>query len=298
MKANIARGYRAPNVAECAANGVHDGTVVYELGDHNLSPETSLEEDIAFGINSKDINFEVDGFLNSINNFIYAKGLQSVIPGAGDSLNSSLAAIFGPAPVFKYTKGPAQLYGGEVTLDVHPSALSWIDLRTTLSQVDGGLQNVPDTIKYLPFVPPTKITADLKFTIKKIGGFIKNAYIKAGMIDCFQQSHVYLQTATYTGLNTASTPFEYAASREATKGYMLFILGFGGEIQSNGHEFCELFIICNNLLNTGYMDYMSRFKYLPVNYTTDRVGVFNMGRNVSIKLIIPFNLKGGARETD
>ena len=28
LKANIARGCRAPNVAECGANGVHDGTVV------------------------------------------------------------------------------------------------------------------------------------------------------------------------------------------------------------------------------------------------------------------------------
>ena len=56
-KANIARGWRAPNVAECAANGVHDGTVVYEIGDHTLKPETSLEEDIAFGVNSKDVRF-------------------------------------------------------------------------------------------------------------------------------------------------------------------------------------------------------------------------------------------------
>ncbi len=32
-KANIARGWRAPNVNECAADGVHDGTVVFEIGD-------------------------------------------------------------------------------------------------------------------------------------------------------------------------------------------------------------------------------------------------------------------------
>jgi iron complex outermembrane recepter protein len=50
-------------------------------------------------------------------------------------------------------------------------------------------------------------------------------------------------------------------------------------------------LICNNLLNTGYMDYMSRFKYYPVNPATDRVGVFNMGRNLSIKMIIPIDIK-------
>jgi len=35
---------------------------------------------------------------------------------------------------------------------------------------------------------------------------------------------------------------------------------------------------------------MNRFKYYPVNYTTDKVGVFNMGANFSFKVIIPFDL--------
>ena len=41
-----------------------------------------------------------------------------------------------------------------------------------------------------------------------------------------------------------------------------------------------------------YIDYMSRFKYYAVNNLSDRVGVFNMGRNISLKLIIPLDLKG------
>ncbi|HXB93409.1 MAG TPA: TonB-dependent receptor, partial [Puia sp.] len=102
VKANIARGWRAPNVAECAANGVHDGTVVYEIGDPKLTPETSLEEDVAVGINSPDVSMEADLFYNNIHNFIYAQGLQSVF--GGDSINNSLnAAGLGAAPVYKYT---------------------------------------------------------------------------------------------------------------------------------------------------------------------------------------------------
>ena len=56
-----------------------------------------------------------------------------------------------------------------------------------------------------------------------------------------------------------------------------------------GKTVCKIYLICNNLFNTAYMDYMSRFKYYPVNYTTGRVGVFDMGRNVSIKLLIPLD---------
>lgn len=288
LKANVARGYRAPNVAECGANGVHDGTVVYEIGDPTLKPETSLEEDLSFGINSKDVSFEVDGFYNSINDFIYAKGLLSVL--GGDSINNSLnAAGLGAAPVYKYVQGKANLYGGEIALDIHPSAASWIELFTSASLVSGGLTGVPDSTRYLPFVPPAKITADLKFHIKMIGIGINNVYIKFGMTDCFQQSNVYQQYAIYTGLNTAQTPYEYAASKAATAGYMLFNAGIGGDLQTKGRTFCKIYVQVNNLFDTPYMDYMSRFKYYPVNYTTNRVGVFNMGRNISLKLIVPLD---------
>jgi iron complex outermembrane receptor protein len=287
-KANIARGWRAPNVAEAAANGVHDGTVVYEIGDPTLRPETSLEEDIAFGVNSKDADFEVDLFNNNINDFIYAQGLKNKM--GQDSINNSLnAAGLGAAPVYKYTQGPARLYGGEFALNVHPAAISWVQLNTSLSYVYGSLLHVADSTKYLPFVPPTRITADLKFPVKNAGQLFRNVYFKAGVLSCFQQKDIYQQYAIYNGLNTALTPYEYAASKAATKGYTLFEAGAGGDIVSKGKTVCQVFLICNNLFNTAYIDYMSRFKYYPVNYTTGRVGVFNMGRNLSIKAIIPLD---------
>jgi iron complex outermembrane receptor protein len=285
-KANIAGGWRAPNVAECAANGVHDGTVVYEIGDPLLKPETSIEEDISLGLHSKDVLFEIDLFNNSIDDFIYARGLQSVF--GGDSINNSLnAAGLGAAPVYKYTQGKASLYGGELSFTAHPANLPWVELSTTLSMVYGGLKGVIDSLKYLPFVPPARITADVRFNITTKNNAVKNLYIKAGVLNCFQQSNIYRQYAIYNGLNTALTPYEYAASTSATKGYTLFNAGAGGDIVLKGRTVCSLYITCNNLLNTTYIDYMSRFKYYPVNYTTGRVGVFNMGRNISFKLLVP-----------
>ena len=291
IKANIARGYRAPNVAECAANGVHDGTVVWEIGDPNLKAEASLEEDLTVGMNGKNVSFEVDLFNNSISNFIYAKGLQSVL--GGDSINNTLTvAGLGNAPVYKYGQGSAQLYGAEVMLDIHPSGIPWIDFNSTFSYVTGGLKNVPDTERYVPFVPPLRITADLKFTRKHMGNSMRNGYIKIGMLSCAQQNQVYLGEAAATGLNTAQTPFEYAASQTATAGYTLFNAGVGADFLSHGRTFAKIYVAANNVFNTTYMDYMSRFKYYPVNYTTDRVGVFNMGRNISVRVIIPLDIKG------
>jgi iron complex outermembrane receptor protein len=288
IKANIARGWRAPNVAECAANGVHDGTVVYEIGDPTLKPENSLEEDIAFGVSSRAIDLELDVFNNSIHDFIYARGLLSV--SGGDSINNSLnAAGLGAAPVYKYAQTKAQLYGGELVFNIHHPELPWVELNSTLSIVYGGLSGFPDSIKYLPFVPPARITADLKFPIKKLGPSIRNFYLKAGVLDCFEQKDIYEQYAIYNGLNTALTPFEYKASTTATRGYALVSVGAGGDIVSHGRTTCSVYLVCTNLFDTPYMDYMSRFKYYPVNYTTGRVGVFNMGRNISFKIVVPLD---------
>ena len=291
VKGNVARGYRAPNVAECAANGVHDGTVIWEIGTPDLKAEASLEEDLTFGMNGKNLSFELDLFNNTINNFIYRQGLLSVL--GGDSINNTLQnAGLGNAPVYKYTQGSATLYGGEAMLDIHPSTIPWIELNTTFSYVTGGLNNVADSIHVLPFVPPARITADLKFKRKNLGKGIKNGYVKIGILSCFQQSQVYLGEAASNGFDQAQTPQQYVASQEATPGYTLLNAGIGGDLQSRGRTFAKIYIAGNNLLDMTYIDYMSRFKYYPVNNPTDRVGVFNMGRNISLKLIIPLDLKG------
>jgi len=295
LKGNVARGFRAPNVAECAANGVHDGTVVWEVGTNNLKPETSLEGDLAFGMNHKEVSFEVDGFVNSINNFIYAKGLLGT--DGTDSINNSLNAVgLGGAPVYQYTQGKALLYGGEALLDIHPTAAAWFDFKASVSVVQGGLVGVADSIKILPFVPPTRVIADIKINLNKIGRnnpldkVIRNSYIKFGVLACMQQNKVYQQYAIYNGLSNADPV--YQATKAATPGYAIFNLGAGGDlVTSKGHVFAKLYFVVNNLLNTTYMDYMSRFKYLPVNPVTGRVGVFNMGRNFSIKVIIPIDIK-------
>ena len=48
VKANVARGFRAPNISEISANGVHPGTNMYQIGNSGFKPEFSLQED--FGV--------------------------------------------------------------------------------------------------------------------------------------------------------------------------------------------------------------------------------------------------------
>ena len=107
IKANLARGFRAPSIPELASNGEHEGTNRYEFGDINLRSETSLQADLGFELNEEHFQFTASAFYNSINNFIYYGRLSAA--GGGDSLVNG-------TPAFQFRQRDAMLYGIEALL--------------------------------------------------------------------------------------------------------------------------------------------------------------------------------------
>jgi len=282
VKANIAKGFRAPNVAETGSNGIHDGTVVYEIGQSNLQPESSLELDLTPGIKTKDFNAEISVYTNNISNFIYAKGLNSLSTAGGDSLNSSTPG-FGNAPVFLYDQTNAVLTGAEVMLDVHPSTAKWFDWYTAFSTVSASLQNVPDSVKYIPFTPPARLKSEITINAPKLSKTFNNAYFRIGIFYSFEQSNVYKQAYEYNG-STGVVPTSPA--------YTLLNAGFGSDIMNHKRKVMSVYISLNNLTDVAYIDYMSRFKYYINSINGgSQVGVNNMGRNISFKILVPLDFK-------
>jgi len=280
IKANVARGFRAPNVAETGSNGIHDGTVVYEIGDPNLKAESSTEVDVTPGFKSKDVNIEISLFYNSINNFIYARKLNSIF--GGDSVNNSTPG-FDSARVFRYSQTNATLMGAEAVLDIHPSSIKWLDWYTAYSYVDAQLHNVPDSTKYIPFVPPARLRSDFTFTAGKLNNWLQNSYLRVGVLYSFAQANVYQQANAYAGVPDAVP---------STPAYTLLNAGLGSDIMNRKHKLLSLYISVNNIANTNYTDYMSRFKYYTnVVNGVSQVGVHNMGRNISFKVIVPLEFK-------
>ena len=101
-----------------------------------------------------------------------------------------------------------------------------------------------------------------------------NLYVAAG-VDCYmRQSHVYSADDTET----------------VTPGYALLNLSAGTDIQIKGEKIAELYITADNLLDKAYQNHLSRLKYADVNSVTGRRGVYNMGRNVTIKVVVPVSL--------
>lgn len=90
---------------------------------------------------------------------------------------------------------------------------------------------------------------------------------------------------------TASTNIYRADDTETeTPGYALLSLSAGTDIQVKGKKIAELYVSADNLLNTAYQNHLSRLKYADMNVVTGRQGVYNMGRNITFKVVVPIAL--------
>lgn len=265
-KANAARGYRAPNIAELGSNGVHEGTMKYELGNTTLKAENSMQFDLGLGLNTEHISAEVDLFTNAINNFIFSRKLNSVY--GGDSISEGVTT-------FRFVSGNANLTGGEVIIDIHPHPLDWLHFENSFSYVRSVQKSESDSTKYLPFTPAPKLQSELRADLKKAGKLFGNAYIKAGLEYYFEQNNVYSAYGTET----------------PTPDYLLINAGVGTDILAKGKTVCSIFISANNLGDVAYQSHLSRLKYGEINNVTGRTGVYNMGRNISFKLVVPLEIK-------
>lgn len=108
----------------------------------------------------------------------------------------------------------------------------------------------------------------------KNGVALNNLYIAAGLDCYFRQSHVYVADDTET----------------PTPGYALLSLSAGTDIQVKGKKIAELYVTADNLLNKVYQNHLSRLKYADMNVVTGRRGVYNMGRNITFKVVVPIAL--------
>ena len=268
LKANIARGFRAPALAELASNGAHEGTNRYEYGDQNLKSETSLQLDGGVDVDYEHFSVGFSAFYNRMNDFIFYRKLESV--GGGDSLVTADLI-----PAYKFSQNNAKLAGIEASLDIHPHPLDWLHFENTISFVRGKFDDAIDDSKNLPLIPATKITSELRANFKKAGKSFTNFYVKAGIDKFFDQKNAFTGYATET-----STP-----------GYTLLNAGAGADIMSNKKTLFSLHLSMSNITDVAYQNHLSRLKYTDENLVTGRTGVFNPGRNFSVKLNVPIDLK-------
>ena len=258
LRLNAARGFRAPTVSELSSNGVHEGSLQYEIGNTGLKAEKSTQIDLGFDYSSQFFSLQTSLFCNWISDYIFLARL----PYETDEFRT-----------YQYRQGDARLMGGEVSLDIHPC--NPLHIENAFSYVRGILLHQPAESKNLPMMPAPRLTCDVRYEFPDFAhGHCRRTYLAAGMEYDLRQDKYYAVDNTET----------------ATPDYALFNLSAGIDLHIFGHNCIEVTLSCQNLFDKVYQPHLSRLKYTDINQHTGRQGISAMGRNFCVKVNIPIDI--------
>lgn len=228
LKGNAGSGFRAPNIAELGANGRHEGTFRYEIGNSKLKQETSLQFDLGLEYNAESVTFGLNAYANRIFNYIYPGNFNGeTIPfDNGDGSTEIL-------PVYRYVQTKADLLGGEASVDFH--LVKSLHFENSFSYTRG-INRATNTA--LPFIPAASINNEIRFEPGIKG--LADSYLKVGLNNTFKQAR-------------------FDSFETQTAGYTLLDAGVGTSIRTAKGRF-NLWISGQNLLNKTYYNHLSRYK--------------------------------------
>ncbi|MBD2724717.1 TonB-dependent receptor [Hymenobacter armeniacus] len=273
LRANLARGYRAPNIPEIGSNGLDPGAHIVYLGNRGFQPEFSWQQDVGVLWHQPELDASVELFHNYVQNFIYQGRLlneagQPVIIVPGNT-------------TYQFQQAAARLYGLEASLSWRPAALPWLAWNSSAAYVNG--QNAASTApehlaaaaRYLPLIPPLRARTELRATLPAHTGRLTGTYFRATVDGSAAQNRFYALDNTET----------------ATAGYALLGLGAGTTYTNRaGRGVAQLIVQVDNVFDTAYQAHLNRLKYFEyyAGSPTGRTGIYNPGRNVGVKVLVPF----------
>ena len=166
---NLASGFRAPNLAELASDGTHEGTNRYEIGNLDLKNEQNFQVDFALEYKNEHIEVFANAFYNTINDYIF-------LNPNGEFIDED--------PVYIYEQENANLYGGEFGFHLHPHPIHWLHVESSFETVTGKLDNDD----YLPLIPANSLTNTIRVEFDSKA--IENSYAFIKLRSTFAQNNV------------------------------------------------------------------------------------------------------------
>jgi iron complex outermembrane receptor protein len=249
---NVGRGFRAPQPIELFANGVHEGTIEYNVGNPDLRNETSINTDLALRVQSGRVSMELGAFANYINNYIYFRPTGAFdSPSGGPEDPCSDPDNFSCFQKFQAVQGNARLTGFEFSTEYHPTP--YLHLSGTADYTRG--QN-RSTDQPLPLVPPFRATYSAQLEGKG-NGFFRGPYVSVGGESNAHQSKL--------------DPDDISPS-----GYTLVNMGAGVALTA-GPQVVHLDLTLRNAFDKQYQSFLCRYKF-----ATDPI-VLDPGRNLTVR---------------
>jgi iron complex outermembrane recepter protein len=225
IKSDFATGFRSANLAELSADGLHEGTKRWEIGDVNLKTERCFNLDVSsnwrFDVpnsNNSQIILRGSVFRNRFLNYIYLSATGKEYVGFD---------------IYSYKQSDAVLKGFE-------AGVAYENRTFKLSSDYSFLDARRDDGTWLPFTPANRLQNELKVYFLNRKNHFTNTYFKIGMTNVDPQNH--------------PAEFEILSPK-----YTLFNAGIG-----TTYKHLRASITGNNLANKLYSDHLSRYQYFGI----------------------------------
>jgi iron complex outermembrane recepter protein len=224
---NFGTAWRAPQVIELFANGVHQSAAAWEFGDSSLTLEQAYNNNLSFAFNSKKLVVEAGVYANYFHHYIYAQ------PGL-----NYITTIEGTFPAFSYKQVNALFEG--LDLSINYTIVKNLSLISKNSIVRARNLAIHD---WLIDVPADRLDNTLRYEWPTVGHW-KHIFIEANSLTVAKQTRVPPNS------DFAPPP----------PGYVLWGASAGFSAPFDKHEL-KVSLSVTNLTNADYRDYLDRFRY-------------------------------------
>lgn len=224
---NIANAWRAPQVVELYADGVHHGAASFEKGSAALNPEIAFDMSTSVEFVWKWLRVGIGGYQYFINDFIYARPAQP-----------ATLTIRGAYPTFLYTQANVSFTGTDIDIAIHPFKGVEVFQKTSLLRAWNRTDN-----DWLFGMPPQQFEYGLRYSTN----------LKDVCTDLFAQvsvQHVLKQFNAPGNMDYSPPP----------NGYYLLNAEVGGTFHIKSQPI-KLNARLQNITNVKYRNYLNRFRY-------------------------------------
>jgi iron complex outermembrane recepter protein len=240
---SLGKSFRIPYPNELSSNGIHHGYFRHEIGNQNLNSEKGYQLDLGTDYKSSQFSAQVSAYFNYFDSYIYLRPTANFSRLPEGGLQ------------FEYTQHNAIFSGIEIEY-------RWrINKNLNVSQAFDFVHSYNrDTGLALPFTPPASLLTEIEWKITKKKWDLG-----------LQFSHQFV---------AANGPARVDRNELTTPSYHLIHGSIS--IENKGVEGLIFQIQVNNLLNTAYLNHLSRYRLLNLP---------EQGRNITFSILIPFHWK-------
>jgi len=252
---NISRGFRAPSIFELYADGIHGGVQAYQVGNPNLTEETTLGGDISLRYKSTTTQASLTLYHTHIDNYIYLANTGNTVTVGSMTL-----------PELTNEQTTAQMQGIEVALE------SYV---TDSTRVTGALE----------VIEGKDLDNDVGLTMMPANNLKLAVFQNIGSLESLKANIISVNMQSYAAKNAASTkePFyqynNLPFGSVDTEAYTLWGVGYESKFAFIAED-ATFRINVDNVFDTEYRNFLDTYKGYALG----------MGRNISFSLSVPFAL--------